>query len=176
MFPFRFCFGVALRLIAYLFLPFLSPYFCPPPLSLSHSFCRPHVSKEAKSLVCGATLNKLLQQQQQLEHVVRFRINNSNLASLLDVQPICFIPSTADMVEKIELIYSPNQVSNHFKKTDQTVDWEICFPYYFEPVELLVEVTFKCRDFQSDVTFNVRNNKNTNKQKKVHISLTNSAT
>ena len=32
-------------------------------LSLSHSFCRPHVSKEAKSPVCGATLNKLLQQQ-----------------------------------------------------------------------------------------------------------------
>ena len=60
MFPFRFCFGVALRLIAYLFLPFLSPYFCPPP-PLSHSFCRPHVSKEAKSPVCGATLNKLLQ-------------------------------------------------------------------------------------------------------------------
>ena len=69
MFPFRFCFGVALRLIAYLFLPFLSPYFCPPPpLSLSHSFCRPHVSKEAKSPVCGATLNKLLQQQQLKAH------------------------------------------------------------------------------------------------------------
>ena len=63
MFPFRFCFGVALRLIAYLFLPFLSPYFCPP-TPFSHSFCRPHVSKEAKSPVCGATLNKLLQQQQ----------------------------------------------------------------------------------------------------------------
>ena len=67
MFPFRFCFGVALRLIAYLFLPFLSPYFCPPPLS--HSFCRPHVSKEAKSPVCGATLNKLLQQQQQQQQL-----------------------------------------------------------------------------------------------------------
>ena len=53
------------------------------------------------------------------------------------------------MVKNIELIYSPSQVSNRFKKTDQTVDWEIC-----EPFELFVEVTFKCRDFQTDIPFN----------------------
>ena len=40
-----------------------------PPPPPSHSFCRPHVSKEAKSPVCGATLNKLLQQQQQQQPV-----------------------------------------------------------------------------------------------------------
>ena len=88
------------------------------------------------------------------ERRLRFRINTSNLASVLSVQPICFIPSTADMVKKIELIYSPCQVSNHFKKTDQMVDWEIRLPSYFKPVELLLEVTFKCRDFQTDVPFN----------------------
>ena len=58
------------------------------------------------------------------------------------------------MVKKIELIYSPSQVSNHFKKTDQTVHWEVSLPSSFEPVDLLVEVTFKCRDFQTDVPFN----------------------
>ena len=57
----------------------------------------------------------------------------------------------ADMVRKIELIYSPNQVSIPFKNLNQTVDWEIRLPSYFKPVELLVEVTFKCRDFQADV-------------------------
>ena len=56
----------------------------------------------------------------------RFRINNSTLVSLPDVEPTCFIPSTADMKKKIELIYSPYQVSNQFKNTNQTVDWEIC--------------------------------------------------
>ena len=87
------------------------------------------------------------------ERRLRFRINNSNLASIISVHPICFIPSMADMVKKIELIYSPCQVSNHFKKTNQTVDWEIRLPSYFKPVELFVEVTFKCRDFQTDVPF-----------------------
>ena len=56
------------------------------------------------------------------------------------------------MVKKIELIYSSCQVRNHFKKTDQTVDWEICLPRYSEPVE--IQVTFKCRDFETDVPFN----------------------
>ena len=63
------------------------------------------------------------------------------------------------MERKLTLNYSPCQVSNHYQKTHQTIDLEICFlrwdliekpckPYF------LVVVTFKCRDFQTDVQFN----------------------
>ena len=70
------------------------------------------------------------------------------------------------MKTKLTLIYSPCQVSNHYQKTRQTVDWKIrssSFERSGEPcelgtlqvtAELLVEVTFKCRTFQTDVPFN----------------------
>ena len=58
------------------------------------------------------------------------------------------------------LIYSPCQVSKHHQETHQTVDWEICFllgQIFWttdQLPELLVEVTFKHRAFQTDVPFN----------------------
>ena len=65
------------------------------------------------------------------------------------------------MDRKLTLIYSPCQVSKHYQKTRQTVDWEICFPPCtpletpFQLPYFFVQITFKCRDFQTDVPFNV---------------------
>ena len=58
------------------------------------------------------------------------------------------------MVRKIELIYSPCQVSNRFKKTGQKVDGKISLRSYGETAEILAEVEFRCRAFQTDVPFN----------------------
>ena len=66
------------------------------------------------------------------------------------------------MKRKLSLIYSPCQVSDHYQKTNETIVLEICSPSFKvsrEPgklqgtVKCLVEVTFKCRAFQTDVEF-----------------------
>ena len=87
-----------------------------------------------------------------------FGINDSNLVSVADVQPIYSIPSTADMVKTVDLFYSPSQVSNKYQTPNLTVVWKNCTPISWkprncEPLESFVEVTFKCRAFKTDLPF-----------------------
>ena len=66
------------------------------------------------------------------------------------------------MKRKLTLTYSPCQVSNHYRKTNETIDLEIWSPSFKvsrEPgklqvtVELVIEVTFKCRAFHTEIPF-----------------------
>ena len=66
------------------------------------------------------------------------------------------------MTRKLTLIYSPCQVSNHYRKTNETIDLEIWSPSFEVSresgklqgtVKCLVEVTFKCRAFHTEIPF-----------------------